>query len=202
MANKYYAVKAGRKTGIYETWEECKEQIDGYKGQAYKSFKSLEDAYEYMGYTSAPGCDHEGLISGADVMTAYVDGSYNDEAKEFSYGMIAFVGKETIRDSKAYKDETLVPMRNVAGEIKGAETAMKLAIERKCRTLHIYHDYEGIAKWPLGEWRAGKEGTIAYKEFYDSIKPELTVIFHKVTGHSGNKYNDEADALAKSALKY
>lgn len=77
---------------------------------------------------------------------------------------------------------------------------MRLAIERRCGTLHIYHDYEGIAKWPLGEWKAGKEGTIAYKEFYDSIKPELTVVFHKVTGHSGDKYNDEADSLAKSAL--
>lgn len=198
MANKYYAVKAGRKTGIYETWEECKEQIDGYKGQAYKSFKLLDDAYEYMGYTS--NNDHRILYPETGVMTAYVDGSYNDATKEFSYGMIAFVGEETIRDSKAFNDEKLAAMRNVAGEIKGAEASMRLAIEKKCGTLHIYHDYEGIAKWPLGEWKAGKEGTIAYKEFYDSIKPELTVIFHKVTGHSGDKYNDEADSLAKSAL--
>lgn len=214
MANKYYAVKAGRKTGIYETWEECKEQIDGYKGQAYKSFKSLDDAYEYMGYTTPilnhninneynhHDHHHNNNVPApeAGVMTAYVDGSYNDATKEFSYGMIAFVGEETIRDSRAYGDEKLVSMRNVAGEIKGAEAAMRLAIERRCGTLHIYHDYEGIAKWPLGEWKAGKEGTIAYKEFYDSIKPELTVIFHKVTGHSGDKYNDEADSLAKSAL--
>lgn len=201
MAGKYYAVKAGRKTGIYETWEECKEQIDGYKGQAYKSFKSLDDAYEYMGYTtSASNHKHAVPAPEAGVMIAYVDGSYNDATKDFSYGMIAFVGEETIRDSKAFHDEVLVSMRNVAGEIMGAEAAMSLAVERKCRTLHIYHDYEGIAKWPLGEWKAGKEGTIAYKEFYDSIKPELTVIFHKVTGHSGDRYNDEADSLARSAL--
>ena len=204
MAHKYYAVKEGRKTGIYETWEECKEQIDGYKGQAYKSFKSLDEAYEYMGYTMgttpAPNHNHAVPAPEAGVMIAYVDGSYNDATKEFSYGMIAFVGEETIRDSKAFHDEALVSMRNVAGEIKGAEAAMRLAVERECGTLHIYHDYEGIAKWPLGEWKAGKEGTVAYKKFYDSIKPELTVIFHKVTGHSGDRYNDEADSLAKSAL--
>ncbi|MCI8306929.1 MAG: RNase H [Lachnospiraceae bacterium] len=199
MANKYYAVKAGRNTGIYETWDACREQVDGYAGCAYKSFQSLDEAYEYMGYTSSGG-EESAPVSGQDEMVAYVDGSYNNATKEFSYGMIAFLGGETIRDCKAFDDENLASMRNVAGEIKGSEAAMRLAIARKCRTLHIYHDYEGIAKWPLGEWKANKEGTIAYKEFYESIKPELTVVFHKVTGHSGDKYNDEADSLAKSAL--
>lgn len=222
MAKKYYAVKAGRNTGIYETWDECREQVDGYKGQAYKSFQSLDAAYEYMGYTSKGENSAKNEVShkkvevrksgasrkseecvpvpGQSEMIAYVDGSYNNATKEFSYGMIAFVGGETIRDCKAFDDANLASMRNVAGEIKGSEAAMRLAIERKCEKLHIYHDYEGIAKWPLGEWKAGKEGTLAYKQFYDRIKPELTVVFHKVTGHSGDKYNDEADLLAKSAL--
>ncbi len=222
MANKYYAVKAGRNTGIYETWDECREQVEGYRGQAYKSFKSLDEAYEYMGYISKGesgaknevSTKNEDLLKGGESinsvehvpspgqgeMIAYVDGSYNNATKEFSYGMIAFVDGETIRDCKAFDDGNLVSMRNVAGEIKGAEAAMRLALERKCAALHIYHDYEGIAKWPLGEWKANKEGTIAYRQFYESVKPELTVIFHKVTGHSGDKYNDEADSLAKSAL--
>lgn len=210
MANKYYAVKAGKKTGIYETWDECREQVDGYSGHAYKSFKTLDEAYEYMGYISGMEReikDEESVrgeenvpVYGPGEMIAYVDGSYNGATEEFSYGMVAFVGGETIRSCKAFNDANLAAMRNVAGEIKGSEAAMRLAIEKKCGTLHIYHDYDGIAKWPLGEWKAGKEGTIAYKQFYDSIKPELTVIFHKVTGHSGDKYNDEADALAKSAL--
>lgn len=211
MAKKYYAVKAGRKTGIYETWDECKEQVDGFKGAAYKSFKTISEAYEFMGYekidTGRPEnnemCNEDNFVNdnaSENSMIAYVDGSYNDATKEFSYGMIAFYKGETIRDCKAYNDETLVSMRNVAGEIKGSEAAMALALEKGCKQIHIYHDYEGIAKWPLGEWKANKEGTIAYKQYYDSIKPELEVTFHKVTGHSGDKYNDEADRLAKSAL--
>ena len=28
---KFYAVKRGRKTGIFTSWEECKNSIDGYK---------------------------------------------------------------------------------------------------------------------------------------------------------------------------
>jgi len=46
---KYYAVKAGRKTGIYTSWLSCKEQVDKFKGAVYKSFSSIEEARKYMG---------------------------------------------------------------------------------------------------------------------------------------------------------
>lgn len=41
---KVYAVYHGRKTGIFNTWNECKEQTDYFKGARYKSFGSLEEA--------------------------------------------------------------------------------------------------------------------------------------------------------------
>ena len=70
-------------------------------------------------------------------------------------------------------------MHNVAGEIKGAEAAMQYAIDEGIRRIIIYHDYEGIAKWCLGEWKTNKEGTLAYKKFYDSIKDQVDVKFVK-----------------------
>ena len=41
---KYYVVWEGHKKGIYNSWEECKEQINNFKGAKYKSFLSLKDA--------------------------------------------------------------------------------------------------------------------------------------------------------------
>lgn len=41
---KYYVVWEGRAPGIYESWEECKQQIDNYKGARYKAFPSREGA--------------------------------------------------------------------------------------------------------------------------------------------------------------
>ena len=41
---KYYVVWEGHKSGVYNTWEKCKEQINNYKGAKYKSFLSLKEA--------------------------------------------------------------------------------------------------------------------------------------------------------------
>jgi ribonuclease HI len=44
----YYAVAAGRQLGIFESWEECKEQVDGFPGQDYKKFKYWQEADEWL----------------------------------------------------------------------------------------------------------------------------------------------------------
>lgn len=41
---KYYVIWVGHKTGIVDSWEECKKRIHGFKGARYKSYKSLEEA--------------------------------------------------------------------------------------------------------------------------------------------------------------
>ena len=77
---------------------------------------------------------------------------------------------------------------------------MRYAVEQGFQKLYIYHDYEGIAKWCLGEWKTNKEGTKAYKAYFDSIRDKLQVVFVKVAAHTGDKYNEMADKLAKEAL--
>ena len=41
---KFYVVWKGKKPGIYESWDDCKAQIDGVKGAQYKSFSSFVEA--------------------------------------------------------------------------------------------------------------------------------------------------------------
>ena len=77
---------------------------------------------------------------------------------------------------------------------------MQYCIDQNIPKLKIYHDYEGISRWCLGEWQAAKKGTISYVSFYNKIKNKLKVKFVKVKGHSGDKYNELADKLAKKAL--
>ena len=45
---KFYAVKEGKKPGIYMSWDECKEQVNGYSGAVYKSFTNEEEAKAFI----------------------------------------------------------------------------------------------------------------------------------------------------------
>lgn len=49
-------------------------------------------------------------------------------------------------------------------------------------------------------WKTNKEGQPPIKLITDEAKTKVSVRFQKVTGHSGDKYNDYADKLAKQAL--
>ena len=200
MAGKYYAVKKGLKTGIFRTWEECKANVSGYSGASYKSFKTKAEAEAYLGTGKDSNFQTENVLNDRDCVKIYVDGSYNSATKEFSYGMVVLCGVGEEKYSGKSDDKELVSMRNVAGEIKGAEAAMQYAIDKSLPAIEIYHDYEGIAKWCLGEWKTNKEGTKAYKAFYDEASRRVQISFVKVTGHSNDKYNDMADELAKEAL--
>lgn len=46
MKKKIYAVKSGRKTGIFNEWEKCREQVNKYPNEEYLSFGYLSDFEE------------------------------------------------------------------------------------------------------------------------------------------------------------
>lgn len=204
MDGKFYAVKAGRQTGIFNSWEECKKQVDGYPSASYKSFKTAAEAAAYIGLIPNQTAIANANNSPADFVTdntaiAYVDGSYNISTCEYGYGVVFFYNGEEIHLKKGFPKDDLAAMRNVAGEIKGSEAAISYAVSKHISSIKIYHDYEGISKWCTGEWKANKEGTIAYRDFYNNAKKHLKIEFVKVKGHSGDTYNDIADRLAKEA---
>lgn len=45
---KVYAVRRGRIKGIFWSWEDCKESVDGFPGAEYKGFSALPEALQYM----------------------------------------------------------------------------------------------------------------------------------------------------------
>lgn len=194
---KYYAVKRGKNPGIYQTWEECKKEVLGFPGATYKSFKSREEAEGFI-LEEEKSEEQEKMIE--ESLVAYVDGSYI-EGKQFGSGCVLLYQNEIIDEiSQKFIDEDLAMMRNVAGEIKASELAIRYAITNGYKSLILYHDYEGIAKWCLGEWKANKKGTKEYKEFYEEASKVIRIVFKKVKGHSGDEYNELADSLAKRAI--
>lgn len=190
---KYYAVRVGRNPGIYHTWDECKRETVGFKGASFKKFSTLEDAKAFINERE----EEKKESAAKDELIVYVDGSFRNKDKSHSYGVYMFNDEEEYTYSKRFFKDS--EMRNVSGEIKGAMRAMEEAAKLGKRKIYLHYDYEGIRSWALGFWKTNKEGTINYKKFYDSIKCKLEVKFIKVEAHTGVKYNELVDKLAKEA---
>ena len=44
MKNKFYVVWKGRTPGVYDNWEACKQEVQGFQGALYKGFPDKESA--------------------------------------------------------------------------------------------------------------------------------------------------------------
>lgn len=216
---KYYAVRKGYKTGIYETWAQCQKMTAGFSGAEFKSFPTIEEAQEYMKGTAPAGgsvktaapegetketLDAQGrpvFEMETDSMIAYVDGSFEVSLGKYSFGCVLLTpdGKVT-RESGSGTDPEGVKIRNVAGEMSGAMTAVRWAMEHGYASIEIRYDYEGIEKWVTGAWRAKMELTQKYAAYMQNCAQNIKIRFCKVAAHTGNYYNEEADQLAKKAL--
>lgn len=203
MAKKYYAVKKGLVPGIYVSWPECKPNINGFSGAEYRSFGTRKEAQAYLdGKNETASEDDENIsrIYSDTEATAYIDGSYNSATGEYGYGLVMFYNGGEEHLAGKFSDPDMASMTNIAGEIEGAKAAMKFCVDNGIKSLELFYDCQGIKEWCTGEFKTNKPGTKEYRKYYNSVKNSVVINFIKVKSHSGNMYNDLADALAKSAI--
>ena len=213
MSKKFYAVKVGKKPGVYTTWDECKEQVNKFPGSIYKSFKMLEEAEKFAGIKveniskkSKTNVKSKLTSESKDKkcnydMIAFVDGSYDRVSKTFGSGIAVIdIEKDLIQEYKTAGHDKW-DQWNIVGEIEAAKYAIKLAHDEGLKKLCIYHDLKNISLWAAGTWQAKNEYTQSYVRFVEDYSKDLSITFIKVKGHSCNKYNDIADRLAREAIE-
>lgn len=209
---KFYAVLDGhsKKPMILESWDACKREVTGAKGVKFKSFPSKDEALDFIRIHGQDLPDTEKSDAAPkpvekkehdkDGVVIYVDGSYELTTQRYAYGMVVVhEGEEIHSECEAVKGEYSA-MRNVAGEVLGAMKAMTYAKENGFSHLTLYFDYQGIESWAIGTWKRNNPLTQGYHTFYQNMRTDLTVKFMKVKGHSGDRFNDRADEIAKSAF--
>lgn len=193
---KYYAVRKGRKPGIYTDWETCKKQVHGFGDAQYKSFKTLDEANSYLKGSV-------GKVIQSDDNFAYVDGSYDASTGMYGFGGFLRYKKDGVVKFEVFrgsgKNSELAAMRNVGGEIKACEAAVRTAINLGLKELKVYYDYAGIANWAIDAWDCNKNATQAYKNYMQNAMRRISIQFCKVIGHTGVLGNEIADDLAKEA---
>ncbi len=232
MAEKkhFYAVKNGRKTGIFKSWDECRAQVTGFKGAVFKGFVTEQEAIDYMDGNPdiKPGSKtgvRSGKKSGNDTvstsdadsgrnteaellnipdekrLTAYVDGSFSKDKGKYAFGCVFIFPDGHIEKMNGSLDDAEgAQIRNVAGEMQGSLHAAHFAIDEGFEAVDIYYDYAGIEMWATGQWKTNNELTRAYAHEIQELSNKISIFFHKVAAHTGVEYNELADKLAKEAL--
>ena len=157
-----------------------------------KSFRSLEEASNFI-----KGIEEEIDLS---IPVAYVDGSFNKDTNEYSFGAILLYDEKMLSFKHKFKEDNFSTYRNVAGEVRGASFIINKAISLGLKEMNLYYDYAGIENWYSGNWKANNDLTKFYVNFANEAKCKIKVNFVKVKSHSNNKYNDMVDKLAKEAL--
>ncbi len=201
-AKKFYAVRKGKKTGIFHTWDECKAVVAGFSGAEYRGFATLQEAKEYIGTENkiTPATDS---VKEEETLVAYVDGSYDDSIKKYAFGCVFLLPDGKIYTEYGNGDNPQsLQHRNVTGEMLGAMYAVKTAMRNEYRKLEICFDYEGIEKWVNGAWRSKTELTEKYARSMRGWMQDIEIVFTKVQAHSNVKYNELADQMAKKGLTH
>ena len=217
-AKKYYCVRKGKITGVFNSWEDCRASVDGYSGAEYKRVATMEEAREYLGEMFSIRFETEDEIGKADsgrdaeqkttelpkevCLVAYVDGSYDDSLKKYAFGCVFLLsdGRVFVEYGNGDNEKSL-QHRNVTGEMLGAMYAVKFAMLNGFKGVEIRYDYQGIEKWVTGEWRAKTELTGKYAASMRQWGQSIQLRFTKVAAHPNVYYNELAVKLAKTVLK-
>ena len=158
--------------------------------QAVWDGKSVEPV-ETISHTREVKSDFEPEYS------AYVDGSFIRGT--IGYGAVVIRGDEIVEEFYGTCDEPeAASQRQVPGEIEAVKKTIAWCKKKKIARICIYYDYAGLEKWAVGEWKTNNPITKSYAAYMKKCGVE--VIWRKVKSHTGNRWNDHADMLAKRAV--
>lgn len=99
----FYAVAKGRKPGIYNDWDDCREQVDGFSGARYKKFSTLAEAQEFCAVYGGGG--HFSLFKSEDFQPDQ-KASFSDEWARLSQS------QGWARGSWQYQKQRAAALRN------------------------------------------------------------------------------------------
>ena len=213
---KFYAVAAGRKTGIFTNWPETQKLVQGFAGAKYKSFKTRKEAQAFMDdpvYGSknrSKGSSKETSSSGPPkeypegTIVVHTDGGAIGNPGPGGYGVVIQNGAQF---SGGFNRTTNNRMELLA-VIVALESLQK---EKAPIVLHSDSRYvinglnKGWAKnWKRNNWKKS-DGKMAinpdlWARLLDLL-PNLDIRFQWVKGHAGDPLNEACDQLANSTAR-
>lgn len=157
---KFYVVWKGKHPGIFETWADCKAQIEGYKSAQYKSFSTFAEAKKaYNGNYS----DYKGTTKGKSELSQQEllkigDPNYNsiavDAASSGNPGKMEYRGVDTKTKKVLFHQGPFEQGTSNVGEFLALVHGLAFLKQKKSDRI-LYSD----SRIAIGWVRKGKCGT-------------------------------------------
>ena len=219
---KVYAVRAGRKTGIFTTWAECKAQVDGFQGARFKGFTDPNEALQWLNLDYVPPYGGGRTAEKAAPESApsyaedadyiiYTDGSClrNPDGPGGWAAVIADQNEGKLTELHGGEPSTT----NNRMELTAALQALTFA--KAGAVIDLYTDSQylknaftknWLAGWKRKGWVTAAGAPVKNQDLWqklDTAFAEHQVRFHWVKGHVGVAQNERCDELAKAeAMKF
>lgn len=199
----YYVVISGRNPGIYDSWSECNKQVNGVRGAKFNKFGDKSEAERFFQSHFKPKDKTDNvMIPAVNRTISYTDGS----STKSGAGYCALILKES--NPIQYfgpvpSEDGSIPTNN-----RAELYAIAVAIHNSEGPLNVMTDSEYavsslttyVYSWKQNDWKNSRGETIAnidlIKYLHEAMLKRDIKLIH-VKGHSGDKWNELADQLAK-----
>ena len=212
MAKKFYAVKRGRKTGLFTVWAECAAQVKGFQGAVYKGFMTEEEARAWLGGADARTEQPRAAAEMAEPSAPdadyiiHTDGSClrNPGGAGGWAAVIETAATGAVEEKSGGDPETT----NNRMELTAALMALSAVPEGAHVALYTDSQYLKNAftkfwlpAWKKRGWKKADGEPVLNQDLWvqlDAAFAARQVQFHWVKGHAGNPRNERCDALARA----
>ena len=147
--NKYYVVWRGRLTGIFDSWDECRKQTEGYEGAQYKGYPTLElaEAAHKLNYWQAIKKLTDNRLQITDNKSQIVLPSLSvDAACSGNPGVMEYRGVDTATGREIFRMGPFEHATNNVGEFLALVHGLAL-LKQYNRTMPIYSDSVNAIAW-------------------------------------------------------
>lgn len=149
---KFYVIWKGKRPGIYETWKDCKAQIDGQKGAQYKSFASFQEAKKAYNsnYEFYKGKKKGETELSPELLLKIGQPNYHsisvDAASSGNPGVMEYQGVDTKTKKKLFKQGPFPQGTNNIGEFLAIVHGLAFLKQQKSDRV-IYTDSRTAMSW-------------------------------------------------------
>ncbi len=169
---KFYAVWSGREKGVFNSWDDCKKQVDGFDGAQYKSFESKTEAENalkrnyYVVVNPKSSATQTAIKQPSPTFAAWaVDAAWNTKTGDMEYQGVDLQTKTLVFRKGPFFDGT-----NNIGEFLAIVHALAL-LKKHNSDVPIFSDSKTAISWVKAKKANTKlESTTKNAELFELIE--------------------------------